>query len=342
MNASGSSSDAKSDSKSDNKSDNKSDSKPDTIRAAGTVPWRIGPDGLEVALIHRPAYNDWSWPKGKLEKGEQWPVAAARETFEEMGLVVRLGAPLPDAAYGVPNNGKPRPKIVRYWAARVIGGKGELLHEVDEVRWLTPSDAARRLTYERDNQQLDAVVTRHEAGTLETAPLLFVRHALAVPRKQWKKRDQLRPLNADGAAQAKALPPLLRAYGVVRLVSSTSERCATTFLWAEKALHLPTTLTDRLTEEGFAGHPGRAHRALDDLTAWNIKKGHASAVCTHGPLIPSLLSRLAEESDGPAADVLLDAAKNNMTKGEAMAIHLAPRTKRRRILAVERHQPLTP
>ena len=313
-----------------------------TIRAAGTVPWRLGPEGLEVAVVHRPAYNDWSWPKGKLDKDEQWPVAAVRETSEEMGLVVRLCSPLPDAAYGVPNKGEPRPKVVKYWAARVIGGKGKLLHEVDEVRWLAPADAARRLTYERDAQQLDTLVARYEAGTLDTSALMFVRHALAVPRKQWKKRDQLRPLNADGVVQARALPPLLSAYGVSKLLSSSSERCATTFRWAEKAMHLTTTRSDRLTEEGFAARPGRARRALDDLTAWSVKTGHGSALCTHGPLIPTLLRHLAEDADDHASEILLRAAKDNMTKGEAIAVHLSPRTKNRRVVAVERHEPLTP
>lgn len=314
----------------------------DLIRAAGTVPWRLGPDGLEVALVHRPAYHDWSWPKGKLDKDELWPVAAVRETFEEMGLVVRLGPPLPEAAYGVANSGRPRPKIVRYWAARVVGGKGELVHEVDEVRWLAPAEAARTLTYERDNDQLEALVARHEAGTLDTAPLMFVRHALAVPRKQWKKRDQLRPLNSDGAVQAKALVPLLQAYGVNRLFSSSAERCATTFRWAEKAMHLSTTITDRLTEEGFAAKPRRGLRALDEVCDWAVQKGRGAAVCTHGPLIGTLLRHLAADADAAPADILLETAKTNMTKGEAMAIHLAPRTKTRRIVAVERHLPLTP
>ncbi len=317
-------------------------SKPGLIRAAGTLPWRLDSDGLEVALVHRPSYNDWSWPKGKLDNGELWPVAAMRETLEEMGLQVRLGAPLPDSTYGVANGNRPRPKIVRYWAARVLYGKGKLLHEVDEVRWLPPAEASRLLTYERDNQQLEALVARHEAGALDTAPLMFVRHALAVPRKQWKKRDQLRPLNSEGAVQARDMAPLLEAYGVNRLVSSSAERCATTFRWAEKSLRLTTTLTDRLTEEGFAAKPQRAVRALDDLTEWNITKGRGSAVCTHGPLIPPLLKHLAADADDAAAATLLAAAEDNMDKGEVIAIHLRSRSKKRRVVAVERHKPLTP
>lgn len=315
---------------------------PQLIRAAGTVPWRLGSDGLEVALVHRPAYNDWSWPKGKLEPGEMWPVAAVRETREEMGLHVRLNAPLPDATYGVPNNGKPRPKIVKYWAARVVGGNGKLLHEVDEVRWLPPKKASKLLTYDHDNEQLDVMVARFEAGTLDTAPLMFVRHALAVPRKQWKKRDQLRPLNADGAVQAKALAHLLTAYDVAKLVSSQSERCATTFRWTEKALHLRTFRTDRLTEEEFAAKPRRALRAIDDLATWSVKRGCASALCTHGPLIPSLLRHLAADADHGSAEFLRQAADENMHKGEAIAIHLQTRTKKRRVIAVESHKPLTP
>ncbi|MBO3128632.1 NUDIX hydrolase [Dermatophilus congolensis] len=310
-------------------------SKNTTIRAAGTIPWRKSPDGIEVALVHRPHHNDWSWPKGHLDPGERSPIAAIRETHEETGLNIRLGVPLPTTQYTV----NTRPKTVDYWSATITGGTGKLLHEVDEVAWLSIPEALTTLTYERDQIPLLELQRHHHENTLATAPLIFVRHALAVPRKQWRKHDQRRPLSKDGLAQAKTLPPLLQAYNVHRLVSSSSERCATTFHWASKKLTIPIRQTDRLTEEGFAAHPKAARRCVDKLTDWIRKKGLGAALCTHGPLIETLLTCLAHDApDKDTAHVLLEAAHNGMDKGEAIAIHLAVNASDRHIVAVRRHR----
>ena len=153
------------------------------IPAAGTVPWRRRRGQLEVALVHRPKYDDWAWPKGKLDPDEEWPVAAVRETHEETALEVRLGRPLPAAAYTVlDRDGEPTTKEVRYWAAEVTGGGGPLANEIDEVRWLDVVAASDRLDYARDRDQLRAVVRADKAGGLSTWPLAFIRHAKSLPR----------------------------------------------------------------------------------------------------------------------------------------------------------------
>ena len=92
------------------------------VLAAGTLPWRRRRGRLQVAVVHRPKYDDWSWPKGKLDPGEEWQVAAVREVWEETGLRVRLGIPLPDSEYQVA--GASHRKRVRYWAAEITGGSG--------------------------------------------------------------------------------------------------------------------------------------------------------------------------------------------------------------------------
>jgi 8-oxo-dGTP pyrophosphatase MutT (NUDIX family) len=121
------------------------------VKASGGVVWRRGPDGVEVALVHRPRYDDWSLPKGKLDDGERWEDAALREVEEETGLRARLGEELPPTAY---RDNKGREKVVRYWLMEATDGEFTPSDEVDELRWLAPAEAVRLLSYERDRELL--------------------------------------------------------------------------------------------------------------------------------------------------------------------------------------------
>jgi len=127
------------------------------VRAAGGVIWRPSesrPGTLEVVLVHRPAYDDWSLPKGKVEPGEQDEDAARRELAEETGLVVVLGAELPSTGY---HDRFGRPKVVRYWAVTAVAGDVEGGFEVDQARWLPFDQARQMLSYQRDQAVLDAL-----------------------------------------------------------------------------------------------------------------------------------------------------------------------------------------
>jgi 8-oxo-dGTP pyrophosphatase MutT (NUDIX family) len=124
------------------------------VKASGGVVCRRGADGLEVALVHRPRYDDWSFPKGKLDPGESWEGAALREVEEEIGLRCRLGDELPPTAY---RDNKGRDKVVRYWLMEPLDGEFEPSDEVDEVRWLAPAEADGLLSYEHDRELLREV-----------------------------------------------------------------------------------------------------------------------------------------------------------------------------------------
>jgi 8-oxo-dGTP diphosphatase len=120
------------------------------IEAAGGVVMRRGPEETEILVVHRPRYDDWSFPKGKLDPGETFEEAALREVREETGLTCRL---VPELAFAHYDDNKGRPKVVRYWLMAVIDDPGfEPNDEVDELRWLTPAEATELLTYSRDRK----------------------------------------------------------------------------------------------------------------------------------------------------------------------------------------------
>jgi 8-oxo-dGTP pyrophosphatase MutT (NUDIX family) len=124
------------------------------VRAAGGVVVRDGPFGREVLVVHRPRYDDWSFPKGKAGPDESDEECALREVEEETGLVCRLDRELPSTSYVDPRG---RPKRVRYWLMSVEHGGLEFVHEVDDARWVDVSTASGLLTYPRDRLVLDAL-----------------------------------------------------------------------------------------------------------------------------------------------------------------------------------------
>jgi len=312
------------------------------VPAAGTIPWRRRRGLLEVALVHRPKYDDWSWAKGKLEPDEEAPAAAVRETLEETSLELSLGRPLPPAEYTVLDSaGEPATKEVRYWAAEAVKEAGRLTNEIDEVRWLDVASASALLDYSRDREQLRALVRADQTGTLTTWPLAVVRHAHAVRRGSWSKDDELRPLDQAGADRAARIATALAAYGVTSLVSSPSLRCTDTFKPYAARQRLPMKTKKGLSEEGYAAHPGRAPRHLAKL----IERGAPAALCSHGPVLPGLLSRLRDLVDptddeaGATKWALREAIHDGMDKGEVLVAHLVGSGDGAKVVAVERHLP---
>lgn len=134
----------------------------EVVRAAGGVVWRPAGDGVEVLVVHRPKYDDWSLPKGKLHEGESDEDAALREVEEETGLRCTLVRELPSISY---QDRQARAKVVRYWEMRPEGGSFTPTDEVDEVRWMPPDQLVRFLSYDRDRDVVAALKQSPRSGT---------------------------------------------------------------------------------------------------------------------------------------------------------------------------------
>jgi 8-oxo-dGTP diphosphatase len=250
------------------------------VLAAGAV---VFGKGRTVLLVHRPRYDDWSFPKGKLDPDEHLVAAAVREVEEETGLRVRLGPPLPSQRY---RNGGDRMKTVHYWVARAVDGEDvsgyEPNEEIDRVVWVDRGEAAALLTYPHDRETL----TRALELRKRTHALVVVRHAAAHPRKAWDRDDRLRPLVEQGQDQARALAPMLAAYDVTRLVSSSSTRCVETVAPYAEASGWALQREDGLAEEDATAES--VVKLVDELVVGE----ESAALCTHRPVLPAVFDAL--------------------------------------------------
>jgi phosphohistidine phosphatase SixA/8-oxo-dGTP pyrophosphatase MutT (NUDIX family) len=244
------------------------------VRAAGAVVLRRQDGKAHTVLVHRPRYDDWSFPKGKLLEGESFEDAARREVLEETGLEGRIDSELPPSRY-VDQHG--RPKLVRYWSMETLDGREHHpTEEVDEARWFTLRDAREALSYDRDRVVLDA-------ATAIVAPAYLVRHAKAGDRDAWSGDDGSRPLSRSGRRQAKGLVRILSSRIIERILSSPAVRCTETVAPLADQRGLPIEARDELMEGApLAG----ALRVLDEL------RSTPSVLCAHGDLIPGVIEDL--------------------------------------------------
>jgi 8-oxo-(d)GTP phosphatase len=292
----------------------------DEIRAAGAVVWRPAGGGTRVALVHRPKYDDWSFPKGKLLPGEHVLLAAVREVAEETGLRVTLGRRLPPVGYDVAV-----PKRVDYWAAAVADDPGEFAptSEVDQLAWVAASAASARLSYPRDVQTLAAF----RAGPLRTVPLMLVRHASAGSKSQWKSDDQSRPLDARGETDAEALAGLMRCFGTGRVVSSPAERCVATVrpYAALVGAEVEIEPAFEVVKKDAAGADPEAAKAMAVLAAAD----EPVVVCAHRENMPFLIDAACAELGADCRPV------EPLRKGEFLILHRADG----KLAAIDRHHP---
>ena len=252
------------------------------IWAAGAVPLRGVDDEREVLLVHRPAYDDWTLPKGKARSRELLPSAAVREVAEEASAKIRLGAPLTPIRYPISQH----MKIISWWVGVTLSSKKHSANaEVDRAKWMKPSKALDTLTYADERE-----ILTESLALPPTTPLIILRHAKAKSRDGWKKADHLRTLNSQGRAQLPYVSQILAPFGVTKLVSSSATRCVDTLQEYATAKKLKITTTDGLTEEKATDRETGAY--MQRLALKVGTSGKPTVVCGHRPVIPTMLTAL--------------------------------------------------
>lgn len=308
------------------------------VLAAGTLPWRVRSGQLQVLLIHRPEYDDWSWPKGRLAPNETLPETAWRETKEEVGLRLSLGIPLGVIRYKNPD-GKSR-KEVWYWAARVVDKKPTPdRKEVDQTRWATVDQARSLLSKEVDQKPLDILAQAYDAHQLATIPFIVLRQAKPIPAESWTKDEVDRPLAESGYTQAKAVARLLRAWKPTRIVTSKYKRSLETIAPYVKK-HGGAVRTKRwLNIKVASNHPKHLTQRLHQ----ELKRLEPAIICSQPSVIKRVLKEvksLIEEDDTLINPELVTAGKkSNLSPGSILVVHRAKHLGGR-IVSIERYEPL--
>jgi 8-oxo-dGTP pyrophosphatase MutT (NUDIX family)/phosphohistidine phosphatase SixA len=247
------------------------------VPAAGGVVWRAD---RAIAVVHRPRYDDWSLPKGKLSDNEHPLAAAVREVEEETGVRARPQVRLPSVRYLTGTPGVE--KTVDYWAMRSVRDDGhDPTDEVDEVRWLPLVAATDYLTYAHDRNVVAAFAALPEL----TGVAVLLRHASAGSREEWSGPDDERPLDEQGRADAVAAVPILALFQPARLISAVPVRCVKTIAPLADAIGVEIEVDPRFNEDA---DPDRAAAALRELA----QACPASVVCSQGDLMAPAIAAL--------------------------------------------------
>jgi len=312
------------------------------VLAAGALVWRLKNDKLQVLVVHRPRYDDWSFPKGKAEPGESMVLTAIREVAEETGRQIVLGRYLGKARRRLVSG---RKKRTLYWAAQVLpeAGPGEGLRaavkpaskrEIDKVRWWKVEKAARKLTHADDKRLLARLVDWYESGQLQVHSLVLVRHAKAVSRATWGygiNSEITRPLvMGRGQAQARDVAALLSAYGVGELVSSPWRRCVDTLAPYAHGCGLDLRSDEAFTEVSALMAPELMQASFRGLLergsalAGPPEPSYPLALCVHRPCLPLLFETLREYM-GPELATKFPDSDPWLRPGQAVVVHLRRR-----------------
>jgi 8-oxo-dGTP diphosphatase len=250
-----------------------------TIRAAGGLIIRRTPKGrIRVLVAHRPRYDDWSLPKGKVDKGETPAQAAVREVLEETGQRCRIVAPIGTTRYRI---GRGIKEVDWYVMRPLPNSPGfKKNSEVDQVRWLSRNKALEILDYERDR---DLVEDNDLKKLAQTGTLWLLRHATGGNRSKWEGDDMVRPLTKKGKRQSEAIAKSLRSAGIERIISSPYDRCIQTVHPLSKATGAKIEVHEALAEDPDLD---ATYALIHDLAGAN------AVLCTHGDVIPAAVNRL--------------------------------------------------
>jgi 8-oxo-(d)GTP phosphatase len=296
------------------------------IEAAGGVLWRrIGSapptaSSTEVAIVHRPKYDDWTLPKGKLNRVEHPVVAAVREVEEETGYRGRPGRSLGEIHYlkdGVP-------KRVSYWAIEHLGGDFVANEEVDELHWMSTDDAAERLAPDRDRPIIEAFA----ADVRATTPFVIVRHGSAGERSSFTGDDAARPLDELGQRQALALVPVFEAFGIERIVSADVARCTETVAPFGAEHGFTTQIEKIFSEDGYLAAPELSAERLISMFSWP-----PTVISSQGKVIPALVKRVCAELNARAV------WDGTVAKGGFVVLNIADDEKSP-VASVDRYRPV--
>ncbi|MFP5360826.1 MAG: NUDIX domain-containing protein [Actinomycetes bacterium] len=310
-----------------------------TVVAAGAIVWRVRDGELQVLAVHRPRYNDWSWPKGKLDPGESLPECAVREVAEETGKQIELGQPLPTIRYPIGE----KQKVVKYWAAQVLPHtspslrgrkpvKSAAKHEIDRVRWLPVGEAHKIITFPDDLRPLDALIDAYAADRLDTRPFMLVRHARAKRRKAWRLHDNRRPLTRNGVGRALDLVPLIACFGITKVDSSPAKRCLDSVKPYADAIGTTVCTHDSLTETGHGERPLDTAKTFTAL----FRKTSPRAVCVHRPTLPTIVEML-RAAVRPYTRGALPRKNPYLPAGGVLVAHVADWESGPVVVAVETH-----
>ena len=273
------------------------------IQAAGAIVWRNNKDKTEIAIIHRPKYDDWSFPKGKLEIGETLITCAHREVLEETNIQTAIGPFVGDIAYLTPDS----KKQVSFWAAKAITHKDFSPNsEVDQLKWVEVKKVKDLLTLETDKKILAQFVKLD----FDTKPFILLRHAKAVTRDEWQGDDDDRPLDSLGQNQANRLLAIYQVYNIEQIHTSDAIRCYDTVNPMVKGLGIKLEVTGKLSESTYKKDKEKAFDYAKDL----IKEDARILLCSHNPILPKMLNRLTKKSD-------VDADEGKLSPADGWVIH---------------------
>ena len=280
------------------------------IIAAGGVVWRETKDQkIELAIIHRPKYDDWTFPKGKLDIGEELISGAYREILEETGLDIELGPFLGAVEY----ESFEEAKHVSYWAAEALSSSKEFHpnNEADLLEWHEIESARNKLTRDTDKEILEIFID----SPYQATKLILLRHAKALARSEWQSGDEDRPLDNLGQLQAKRMHAVYQVFGISQIHTSDAVRCYDTVIGLTNALKIEPIITSKLSEYTFEKNKDKSLDYASELAEISRSTGETILLCSHNPVLPRMLERITKKSS-------VELPENKLKPGDAWVVFL--------------------